>query len=264
MAVPNSRPRNSGGLPLILISIVLALATAILVLFLVNGGANTNMSGVTVVVASRTVTTGAVLSIASDGSPNVRISTAFHTLRMPANVIPSDAFIFTSQDDLEKSLANHIVVTTILTDDVLRKNDARIAAIGNGPLTSITYHNPQALPPGNVIFTLHISESIGMQVNAQEGDHIDVLATACGTVSVKGASCQVAQTTLQNIAIYAVPDSKTLLIVLSHQDALVMKTLVETTHIDFVIRKPGDNTPAVTQGIDATWILNHFGFTAAG
>ncbi len=264
MATPTPRQRSSGGgFSLIMIGIVLALATAVLVLFLTNNGGAALSGGPTVVVAARTLPTGTVLSATNDSAPYMAVGVAFKLERMPASVVPADAYVFTSQDALASALNGQIITESFFTGDILRHADARLSALGPGPATSLVNHNPAALDPGDVLFALHTGNDEGMQVGAQEGDHVDVLATLCVNPNARGG-CQVTQTTLQNLLIYAIPTANTLMVVVSHQDALVLKLLVETARIDLVLRKPGDTTDASTQAVDPAWIMSHFGYVAPG
>ncbi len=254
MATPSPRQRNAA-FPLILLGIVLALASAVLVLFLTNSGGATPQNGSVIIVAARTLPTGTILSTNNDTPPYVSVATAFHVERVSPSTVPADALAFTGESDLAAALNGKIITQDFFAGDILRKNDQRMADLGNGPAHSLANHNPSALPDGSVLFPLQTNGII-----AQEGDHVDVLATLCVN-SVKNTSCQITQTTLQNLLIYTVINQNTLVVVVSHQDALTLKLLVETAKIDLVLRKPGDTSAANTQAIDAAWIINHFGFT---
>lgn len=257
MVPPTPRQRSrGGGFPLIALGVVLALATGLLVLLTDSGGAGpvTLASGTLVVVAAEPLRTGTVLSPSNGGAPYARVADAFHEERLPASALPPGAYPFTSEADLEKTLNQLIVVNDFLAGDVLRTNDPRLKPLGSGPANSIISHNPSALPPGDVPYAVQIGGT-----NAQEGDHIDILASLCVTTN-KG-NCQVVQTTLQNLLVYAVPSGSYFYVAVSHQDALALKFLVENAKLDVVIRQPGDTGAADTQSVDYTWIIAHFGFT---
>jgi Flp pilus assembly protein CpaB len=255
MATPSPRQRNAA-FPLILLGIVLALATAVLVLFLTNGGGGATLQGGNaIVVASRTLTTGTILSANNDTPPYASVASAFHVEHISASAVPADALAFTGESDLASILNGKIITQSFFAGDILRKSDQRMAELGNGPTHSLVNHNPSALPDGSVLFPLQANGLI-----AQEGDHVDVLATLCVSAA-KSASCQMTQTTLQNLLIYSVVNQSTLVVVVSHQDALALKLLVETAKIDLVLRKPGDTSVANTHAIDPNWIISHFGFT---
>jgi Flp pilus assembly protein CpaB len=265
MAVLAPRQRHSGGLSLIMLGIVLALATAILVLYVTNsrggiGGGN----GTNVVVAARDLPTGTVLTSSKDNvsSPSMRISDAFHVEQLPASAVPSNAYTYTSDDDLLKALNGQIVTQAFFSNDILRRNDSRVSMYPGGPPGSMANQNPTALPQGSVLYYLTLGS--GMPSGPQAGDHVDILATECVNSPTAHDGCQVTQTTLQNLLIYAVPTNQTLIVVVSHQDALALKLLSETARLDLVLRKPGDTGSANTQAIDPIWIINHFGFTPAG
>lgn len=257
MAVPP--PRRRGGFPLMLLGVILALATAALVLFLTNSGGAALQSGTPVLVASHTLTAGAVLSATNGTPPYVRVADAFQVERMPASMVPVDAYTFTNQSDLATALNGQMILSSFLAGDILRRGDQRMSALGSAPARSLANHNPAALPDGSVLFTLHSGDAAGMQIGAQEGDHVDVLATMSNNAAKN--SSPITQTTMQNLLIYAVPDAKTLIVVVSHEDALVLKALVESAKIDLVLRKPGDSDAANTQAVDPAWIMSHFGFT---
>jgi hypothetical protein len=180
--------------------------------------------------------------------------------------VPSDAYAFTTSDALAEALDNQIIQSPFLAGDILRNSDNRMAKIGSSAIKSVANHKPSALNAGQVLFALHTSGDL--QIGVQEGDHIDLLATECvqsnGTSNTSnGSGCQVAQTTLQDLPIYMVADNGNLVfIAVSHQDALILKILVETAKLDIVLRKPGDDGHVATQPVNAGSIISRFGFTA--
>jgi hypothetical protein len=261
MAAPTpARPKTTGGTPLIILGIVLAVIAAILVLFLTTGGGGVvNTSGtVSVVMAAQSLPPGTVL--AKDGATNgtMRVADAFHVERLPPAAVPSDAYIFTTTDALATALDSQIIQSPFLAGDILRATDTRMAKIGSSAIKSVVNHKPSSLLPGQVLFALHASGDL--QIGVQEGDHIDLLATECIQGS-KGGGCQLAQTTLQDLNIYLV-QSGLIFVAVSHQDALILKLLVETAKLDIVLRKPGDDGHVTTQAVDTGSIISRFGFTA--
>ena len=267
MAAPTPRPpRTQGsGTPLIILGIVLALITGALVLYLITNTSNTGSTAsgatITVVTAAQKLDVGMVLSPDQSGGNFARIKDMFHVEHIPASAVPADAFPFTTEADLEQALKNQIITTPFFAGDILRKLDGRMALLGVGPLHSLANHNPAALPSGDVLVTLHTDQSSGMQIGAQEGDHIDMLATECVNAGASThGGCQVVQTTLQDLEVYMV-NGPTILVAVTHQNALVIKLLVETAKIDFVLRKPGDDATVDTTAVDPAWIIAHFGFT---
>jgi len=260
MAEQTPRTRSGGGFVLIIVGIVLALATAALVLFLTSGGGGGSQASATIIVSTRTLPIGAVLSTTNGTAPYIKIADAFRVERVPIAAVPADAFVSTNGADLNTALNGQVIVANFLAGDILRRSDTRMTTLGTNAIQSLVNHNPAALPPGDVLYVLHTDAAQGMQIGAQEGDHVDILATLCASSGKSG--CQLAQTTLQNLAIYAVPDPKTLVVAVSHEDALVLKMLIETAKIDFVLRKPGDTAAAGTTPIDPAWLITHFGFTS--
>ena len=267
MAAPTPpRPRSSGGgTPLIMLGIVLAVIAAILVLYLTSGGSGggaSNAGGmVSVVVAAQSLTPGIVLSKDASSAGYLHVTDAFHVERLPAAAVPADAYLYTSNDDLIKTLDNQIIQSPFDVGDILRKPDNRMATIGSGSIKSVPNQNPAGLSDGQVLFALHAGGDAGLQIGVQEGDHIDLLATEC--VQASGRSgCQVAQTTLQDLVVYTVSNGGLIFLAVSHQDALILKILVETAKLDIVLRKPGDDGHVTTTPVDTGTIISRFGFTS--
>jgi hypothetical protein len=96
---------------------------------------------------------------------------------------------------------------------------------------------------------------------AQPGDTIDILVSLCFVDPQTPNSPQVCetQTTLKNVYVYAVQGSS-IVVVLSHQDALVLKYLKENGKGDIVVRKPGDTTPDNTVKVDGSYVIKEFGY----
>lgn len=251
------RPTRSGGLPLIALGILLALATGLLVLFITSGATPVGAAAtVPVVVAAQTLPTGTVLS-ADLADAYTHVKDVFVTQRVPGDAIPPNAYRYTSIDDLARNLfaQKQIVLSVILAGDVLHTHDPRIVPLGNTPGNSIVNLHPNELVPGSVLFALSGETTVG----AQPGDHVDVLASLC-VPGAKG-NCQVTQTTLQNLLVYSLSGANVLLVVVTHQEAVALKLLIESSKIDLVLRKPGDVAPANTQAVNVDWIITHYGFT---
>jgi Flp pilus assembly protein CpaB len=243
---------------LIVLGIVLALITGALVLFLTMGAGSGGSGGqtVAVVTAAQNLTVGMVLSPDQSGGSYARISEVFHVEHLPTGMVPADAVLFTNEADLENALKNQIITSPFFAGDILRHADGRLTALGAGPASSLANHDPNALPTGDVLMAIPAP-----QITIHQGDHIDLLATECVQANATAhGGCQVVQTTLQDLAIYMV-SGNLVLVAITHQDALVLKMLVETAKLDFVLRKPGDDSPVTTQPIDPAWIIQHFGFT---
>ena len=261
MAAPTpARPKAPGGTPLIILGLVLAVIAAILVLFLTTGGGGGGNAGstVSVVVAAQSLAPGTVLTKDAATSGYVRVADAFHVERLPPAAVPTDAYAFTTTDALGTALDNQIIQTPFLMGDILRSPDTRMAKIGSSAVKSVANHNPGNLPTGDVLFAIHATGDLSIGV--QEGDHIDLLASECVPGS-KSGGCQTAQTTLQDLSVYMVANGL-IFVAISHQDALVLKILIETAKLDIVLRKPGDDDHVTTHPVDAGTIISTFGFTA--
>lgn len=262
MAVPTPRQtRSGGGMPLIILGVILALGAGALVLYLTGNGGQS----VTVIVASQAIDPGRVLTTDSSKTddPYMPVSQAFHTEHIPADLVPSDALLPTGTDDWAGQLNGHMTTSAFSQGDILRKQGneiARTEPVGSGPLNSLTRKDPAEIATGDVLFSLHIDQGITLPIVA--GDHLDILASTMDCPIANQSSCHLAQTTLQNVLVYANDKTMGLIIVLSHQDALALKLLNETTKIDLVVRKPDDTSSAGTTTVDIPWLMTHYGFTA--
>ncbi len=258
MSTSSSR-KGSTGVFFIISGVIFALIVGIFILYYTEnlGKTTTNISMAQVITATTNLSVGSVLSTSQSAPPYILISSAVHVTSIPQSSLPPNALIYTSQQQLNDALNNMVVQNTILTGSILRQNDPRLSHSG-GPASSLANKDPSDLPAGDVLVVLPLTSS-SMQIGAVPGDHIDILATACVGSSGSG-SCQVAQTTLQNVFVYAVPDSQTLIVALSHQDALNLKMLIETTKISIALRKPDDTEHISTTPVSPQTIYNLFGF----
>lgn len=256
----NNRSKGNPGTPLILLGIVLALAVAIIMLYLGKNyvGGVGSQGTVPVVMITQQLSVGTILSNSQDSGQYVLISKVFQVEQVSANAAPHDAYQFTTETDLEKALDGHIVSFPMLANDILRSNDPHMSTV-SGPAQSLANHNPSALLAGDVLFALPTS-AMTSTIAVHEGDHIDVLSTACVNAATQKDSCQKTQTTLQDLLVYNTPSAGSVVVVVSHQDALALKSLVENTKLSIVLRKPGDDSTISTQSVDLNWIYAHFGF----
>jgi hypothetical protein len=256
MAAPAQRPRGQGGGgPLIVLGVILALVAAVLVYVLTNGSSGIGGQGVLVVTSSQSLQVGTLLAPGSNGA-GANIDTVFHVEHLPASVVPTDAYAFTSQAALDKAMTNLVVIAPFLAGDILRQNDTRFAPLGAGLPGSITQYNPAALPNGDVIFSM---TGIGAAMPVQDGDHIDLLAAECVNSATSRGPCLTVQTTLQDLAVYKVKQG-TIFLAVTPQNALILQLLVETAQLDIVVRKPGNDGSVSTQAVNLAWILAHYGF----
>lgn len=258
------RPRNSGGRTLMLLGLVLALAAAAIVFYITYNVQGTTSERVSVVVAQVDIPSGTILTVNNTTKPAVRIQDVFSIQQVDKQLVPDNAYIFVNQDKLNTDLNNKVVRQDILSKDVLRANDPRLADIGTTTGTSLVNLNPPALQNGEVLMTLTLDNST---IGAQPGDLLDIIATVPATVvDAKGnavGGANVTQTTLTKVLVYAVdvPTKGKIVVVLKRQDALYMAELEHAGAIlTVVIRKPGDTEDPGTQSVDEQSIWNHFKF----
>ncbi len=256
-----ARPRSSGGRTLMLLGLVLALAAAAIVFYITSNVQGTSSERVSVVVAQIDLTSGTILSVNNSTKPAVRIQDAFGIKQVDKQLAPANAYVFVNQDKLNTDLNNKVVRQDILSGDVLRSDDPRLADIGTTSGTSLTNLNPPALKSGEDLMVLSLDNS---NYGVQPGDLVDVIATI-SFVDANGKPLGTfTQTTLTNVLIYAVdiPAKGKIVVVLSHQDVLYMDSLEHggTLSLTLVIRKPGDTADPGTQSVDGTSIFNHFKF----
>jgi Flp pilus assembly protein CpaB len=263
MATPRSttRTRSSGGRALMLLGVLLAVLSGVLVIYIVSQATSTAGQTIQVVVAKQDIASGTLLTTgATNATTNVlNIQDAFVEQSYPTNLVPPNAFIFTNIDDLEVHLNNQVVVSQIYAGDVLHNSDPRLQAYGSGATGSLTGVKPDELKPGQVLLGVNVTNPAGNSRSfVVAGDHIDILATECSLPNTTGC---VTQTTLQNVYVYAVFTSA-VVVVLTHQQALELKYLIETGKVDVVLRDPADNnaSPETTQPVTGAFISSQFSF----
>lgn len=257
-----ARARSSGGRTLMLLGVLLALAAGTIVIFVVSTVVPPSGSTVNVVVAAKDLPTGTILSVTAGDAAHTLITAAFIEQTMPENAAPKNALTFTSQNDLNILLNNKIIVGTFYQGEVLRQNDPRLVDIGSASPGSLALLHPDQLQPGQVLVVLGLTSDSGGSGKpvAVPGDHIDILVTECNLPApAKTSSGCETQTTLENVYVYAVTGTQVVL-VLKHEDALLLKYLKETGKVDVVVRKPGDNGSAGTFSVDAATIVSQFHF----
>jgi Flp pilus assembly protein CpaB len=246
-----------------LLGVLLALAAGTIVIYVVSNYVGTTTHTVTVVVAARNIPAGTILSASppatqTASSPYLLTTDAFQTKRVNTDFVPTDAYVYQSDDQVKTDLNDQVVIGPFFAGDILRAHDPRLAKLGTSAPGSLTLLNPAEFPVGSVLFPLPVEKVEGLV----PGDHIDILVTYC--VSVQANNCSgplaaEAQTTLQNVYVYAVGTS-VIDVVLTHQDALVLKYLVETGKITIVLRNPADSTQVTTTPVTSQYIINKFGF----
>lgn len=265
MANPNrpQRTRAAGGRTLMLLGVLLALAAGAIVIYIVSTATTSAQQTVQVVVATKDLPAGTILSVDQSSQGYMLISQAFAVKTVNSDFAPQNAYTFTSQDALNIELNDRIVVGTFYGGEMLRTTDARLVKLGVGSAGSYTNLNPAQLQNGSVLMALQLTTGSGSSGTpiAQTGDTIDVLVSLCIVNTASPNSPQVCetQTTLKNVYVYAVQGSS-ILVVLTHQDALVMKYLKENGKVDIVIRKPGDTTSDTTVKVDADYVIKEFGY----
>lgn len=251
------RAKVSNGKSLIFLGVFLALISGGLV-FYVLSTASSGAHQITVVVANKSIPKGSILDAnGNDQAPYVSLDGAFKPVNIPSTSAPADALPYTT--DNIKALNNYVVVGDIQNGDIIHKPDARLQPAGSASGTSEVNIDPQYMPAGDVIIAVHgVSNAVG----AQQGDYVDILATLCLQPNQAGYKCvNSTTTTMENLRVYAVdqPTKGTILLAVSHQDALVLKYLEDQgSNLEFVIRNPSDTAPAGTTQIDSNYIQGRF------
>jgi Flp pilus assembly protein CpaB len=242
-----------------LLGVLLALAAGTIVIFIVSQATTSSTQVVTVVVAKQDLPAGTILSVTGSDTTHTLITDAFTTKQVAADFVPENAFAYTTGDALNLELNNKVVVGTFYGGEILRHPDPRLVVLGTGAAGSLTNINPAQLTPGSVLTVITLDASVGGRPLAVAGDSIDILVTECGLDPTNPAQNCETQTTLQNIPVYSVQGSS-LIVVLKHQDALVLKYLEETGKGEIVVRKPGDSTSAGTTPVNLGTIVKEFGY----
>ncbi|HEV2405596.1 MAG TPA: hypothetical protein VGR88_09095 [Ktedonobacterales bacterium] len=265
MANPSRPPRTraSGGRTLMLLGVLLALAAGAIVIYIVSSATTTATQTVTVIVATKDIPAGTILSLSPTSPSDMLISTAFEQKTVNADFVPAGAYTFSTTDQLNIDLNDKIIVGTFYGGDILRSNDERLVKLGSGAPGSITNLNPAQLPAGDVITNLALTTGSGGSGTplASTGDTVDVLVSLCfadPTNANAPQKCET-QTTLKNVYVYAVSGSS-IDVVLSHQDALVLKFLKENGKLEIVVRKPGDTAADTTTEVDQNYVIKAFGY----
>jgi hypothetical protein len=239
------RQRSSGGRTLMLLGFVLALAAAGIVLYVTTSVQGTLTQTVSVVEATQNLKRGTILTVDNAQAPAVPIQTVFAVKQIDKGLKPPDAYVFTNQDALNTVLNNKVVTEDFLMGDILRTDDPRLALIGTSSGTSLTNINPSALGQGQVLFVMKLNNG---DFGVQPGDMIDIIAT--GPFGPNNSTESVVFNP-KPITVYAVdvPAKGKIILVLNESQALQLAQLENTgTTLMIVIRKPGDTTPAPTQG----------------
>ena len=252
------RPRSSGGRTLMLLGVLLALAAGTIVIYIVSQATGSPNSTVQVVVSAKSIPAGTeLLSAAGTGGNSANtmlISDAFVTKNVNSDFAPADAFVFTSQEDLNVKLNDHVVISDIFTGEILRTNDPRVVELGSAPIGSLTLFNPEKLPSGDVLWPIPLAVSGDV---LKPGDIIDLLVTECNLPGSQDPHGCETQTTLQNVYVYY-HATNALIVVVTPQQALQLKYLQETGKMDYAIRKPGDTNTITTSPVDGTSIAQNF------
>jgi Flp pilus assembly protein CpaB len=243
-----------------LLGVLLALAAGMIVIFVVSNTVGNAPHNVMVVQAARELDAGAVLSANNSTAPNVLISQAFVTREMNSDAVPADAYVYQNPDQLKVDLNDEVVVGQFLAGDVLRLNDKRLVKLGQGSSPgSLTLRNPAQLPHGSVLFDIPLDSGGSKSWALVPGDHIDILVTYCVSATGNCATpdAAITQTTLQNVYVYWVNTDQAF-VVLTHQQALELKYLLETGKVSVVLRSPGDTDSASTAPVTSQYIIGHF------
>lgn len=262
MAAPNRPPRTraSGGRTLVLLGVLLALAAGVMVIFVVSQATGPGAQTEQVVVAKADLPAGMILTVGATDASHLAITDAFVVKSVNVDLVPANAQLFVSQENLNVTLNNQVIVGAIYVGDFLRKPDPRLVALGTGASGSLTLINPAQLKPGQVIVRATVPGTTALN----PGDTVDIMVILCNLPATAGSSstsngCE-SQTTLQNVYVYAVRGDG-IYLVLSHQDALALLFLEQqSSSQQIVIRKPGDADPAKTTPVNEQYIVKNFNF----
>jgi Flp pilus assembly protein CpaB len=243
-----------------LLGVLLALAAGTVVIYIVSQATSTGPQLGTVVVAKIDLPANTILSSTTADTTHTLISAAFEEKQFPVDAIPSDAFPWVGETDLESKVNNSVVIGGFLHGDILRQADKRLALIGSGGAGgSLTNVNPAQLPSGDVLMGLKFTNALGGKSLVVAGDSVDLVFTECNLPNAKTTACET-QTTLQNLYIYA-SFGDGMVVVVTHQQALVIQELQQTASVNSIlIRKPGDTNNVVTAEVDPSYIAKAFGY----
>lgn len=265
MVAPTRAPRTraSGGRTLMLLGVLLALAAGTIVIYIVSQATTTTSQMVTVVMAKQNITPGTTLIVGPTDATQgyLSITDAFVAKQVSADYAPADYQPFTTQDQLDVKLNNEVVVGTYYTGDILRTGDftSRLAAAGTGAKGSFTNFNPARLPTGSVLVAVELTTQSGSTSGkpfAQPGDYVDFIVVDCNVSGQNG--CE-AQTTLQNMYVYA-DAGNTIIVVATHQQAVDLTYIIHSLSLQIVLRKPGDTNSITTTAVNNATIVSQFHF----
>ena len=244
-----------------LLGVLLALAAGTVVIYIVSQATSTGPQLGTVVVAKVDLPANTILSSTTADTGHTLISAAFEEKQFPVDAIPTDAFPWVNEIDLESKLNNTVVIGGFLHGDILRQADKRLALIGSGGAGgSLTNVNPAQLPSGDVLMGMKFGDGTGGGKPAVvAGDSVDLVVTECNLPNAKTNACET-QTTLQNLYVYTVIGNG-MVVVVTHQQALEILELQQTASFgQLIIRKPGDTNNIVTVEVDPSYIAKAFGY----
>jgi Flp pilus assembly protein CpaB len=243
-----------------LLGVLLALAAGTIVIFIVSQATTSGTQVVTVVVAKQDLPAGTILSVDTSDKTHMLITDAFVQKQVSADFVPENAFAFTTPDALNLELNNKVVVGTFYNGEILRHPDPRLVPLGTGSQNSLTNLNPAQLPAGSVLMVVQLQGPSNAKPVAVAGDYVDFIVSECNLPGAKdtGGGCE-SQTTLQNVYVYDV-EGTSIVVVLSHQKALLLQYLENTGKGDIVVRKPGDSDPANTSAVTGSDIVKAFGY----
>ena len=247
--------RATGGRNFLLLGVLLALGAAILVMVVVTRYSNAPTSQETVVVAAKDLPAGTILTAGGGDATHMPIDEAFTTKAVNTDFAPSDAYVYTTPEELNALLNDQVVVNTFYVGEVLRKPDPRLVAIGSATDGSLSLIQPSLLTGDAIIVEIQLGETPAIV----PGDHVDVLVTECNLPGSRDPQSCETQTTLQDVYVYTVRGD-IVFVVLSHQRALELKYLTETGKIELAIRGSGNTTSAPTQPVDGGYVVKDFNF----
>lgn len=259
MAAPTRAPRTraSGGRTLMLLGVLLALAAGTIVIYIVSQATTGSAATVTVVVATQPIPEGKILSVDTADTTHVRISDYFTTKAVPQSIVPPNARPWVSQDDLNIYLNDQVVVGQFYQGDILQQQDPRLVKVGTGAANSLTLVNPGMIKKGQVLFEMDLAQTSAKPI-AVPGDYIDVLAVACNLKA--NAGCE-AQTTVQNLYVYAVQTGSVIVVTDRKTAEELMLLKQSTSQLEMVVRGSGDTDTAPTLSpVNNGTIINDFHF----
>src|SRR5579862_6337293 len=109
--------RSGGGRALMLFGVLLAILSGVLVIFIVSQATSNAGATVQLVVATQNVPKNTLMT------PQT-IAADFGVEKFPSNLVPSGAFIYTTQDALNVHLANQVNLYPLVPGDILLSTDS--------------------------------------------------------------------------------------------------------------------------------------------